>query len=210
MGEDRFGMANQELPGRLGRRKAIRLSVVALCAGLGGCTWHHPQIMTAIRVDNALQRVTESAPVVGRPVERVSDDPLRRIDRLDWPGPNQYRAATGAPGPDYWQQRADYTIAATLDTASHSLRGTVSIRYTNNSPDTLRFVWIQLDQNLYRPGSKGSFTFPPQSRFGVRGFQGGYDVTGLQVNGRGSAGKVDDTMMRIDLDTPLLPRGGQL
>src|SRR5262245_11638221 len=210
MGEDRLGMANQELPDRHGRRKAIRLPVVALCAGLGGCAWHHPQIMTAIRVDNAPQRVTESAPVSARPVERVSDDPLRRIDRMDWPGPNQYRAATGAPGPDYWQQRADYTIAATLDTTARSLHGTVSIRYTNNSPDTLRFVWIQLDQNLYRTGSKGSAVFASDARSGVRGFRGGYEITGLQVNGRGTEGKTDDTMMRIDLDTPLLPRGGSV
>jgi hypothetical protein len=120
------------------------------------------------------------------------------------------RTASGAPGPEYWQQRADYTIAASLDTADKVVRGTVSIRYTNNSPDTLRFVWLQLDQNLYKPGSKGSFVFPAQSRFGVRGFPGGYDITGLQVNGRGTAGKIDDTMMRIDLDAPLLPKGGQL
>jgi hypothetical protein len=210
MGEDRFGMANQELPAGLGRRKAKRLSVLAVCAGLGGCAWHHPQIMTAIRVDNALQRVTESAPVSAQPKEQISDDPLRRIDLMDWPGPNQYRAATGAPGPEYWQQRADYTIAATLDTSARSLRGTVSIHYTNNSPDTLRFVWIQLDQNLYRTGSKGSAVFASDARSGVRGFRGGYEITGLQVNGRGTEGKTDDTMMRVDLDTPLLPHGGSV
>ena len=166
--------------------------------------------MTAIRVDNGPQRLTESAPAVARPVEHISDDPLRRIDRIDWPGPNQYRAATGAPGPEYWQQRADYTIAATLDTTSRSLRGTVSIHYTNNSPDTLRFVWIQLDQNLYRAGSKGSAVFAADARSGVHGFRGGYEITGLQVNGRGTEGRTDDTMMRIDLDTPLLPHGGSV
>ena len=129
---------------------------------------------------------------------------------MDWPGPNSYRTATGAPGPDYWQQRADYTVAATLDTAGKRIRGTVSIRYTNNSPDTLRFVWLQLDQNLYRPMSKGSAMFPAESRWGVRGFQGGYEITGLQVNGRGVVGKTDDTMMRVDLDAPLSPHGGTL
>ena len=51
------------------------------------------------------------------------------------------------------------------------MSGTVTIRYTNNSPDTLRFVWLQLDQNLYRPGSKGSALFPADSRWGVRGFR---------------------------------------
>jgi hypothetical protein len=90
----------------------------------------------------------------------VADDPFHGVDPLDWPSPSRVRTASGAPGPDYWQQRADYTIAATLDTTEKVVRGTVSIRYTNNSPDTLRFVWLQLDQNLYKPGSKGSLVFP--------------------------------------------------
>jgi hypothetical protein len=129
---------------------------------------------------------------------------------MDWPGPNSYRTASGMPGPAYWQQRADYTIAATLDTAAKSIRGTVSIRYTNNSPDTLRFVWLQLDQNLYRTGSKGSAMFAAESRWGVRGFEGGYQITGLEVDGRGAVGKIDDTMMRIDLDAPLAPGGAAI
>jgi hypothetical protein len=128
---------------------------------------------------------------------------------MDWPGPNVYRAASGMPGPDYWQQRADYTIAATLDTAQQRVSGTVTIRYINNSPDTLRFVWLQLDQNLYRPGSKGSAFFPADSRWGVRGFEGGYELSGVQVNGRPAAVHVDDTMGRIDLDQPIVPAGGK-
>ena len=144
------------------------------------------------------------APTVARPVATVLDDPLPppRPDRLAR-AELAIAPRAGAPGPDYWQQRADYTIAATLDTAANAIRGTVSIRYTNNSPDTLRFVWIQLDQNLYRPGSKGRALFPSDSRWGVRGFRGGYDITGLQVDGRGIVGKIDDTMMRIDLEAPL-------
>jgi hypothetical protein len=166
--------------------------------------------MIPMRIDAPRTLATPPAPTINRPVATIGDDPFRRIDRLEWPGPNQYRTATGAPGPDYWQQRADYTIAATLDTAARRIHGTVSIRYTNNSPDTLRFVWLQLDQNLYRPTSKGASLFPSDSRWGVRGFQGGYDITGLQVNGRGVVGKTDDTMMRIDLETPLAAHGGTL
>lgn len=183
------------------------LGAVGLLLIGAGCSFRGPQIMRPIRVDNVVPASRDPAPIVARPVAIV-DDPLRRIDRLDWPGPNQYRTAAGGPGPDYWQQRADYTIAATLDTVVRRLRGTVNIRYTNNSPDTLRFIWIQLDQNLYRPGSKGAAVFPAESRWGVRGFLGGIDLTGLQVNGRGTTGRADDTMMRIDLDEPLLPHGG--
>jgi Aminopeptidase N len=171
---------------------------------------HRPQVMVPIRVDNPAMGPAAPAPTITRPVTTVLDDPLRGLDHADWPSPSSLRTGAGAPGPDYWQQRADYTIAAALDTAARMLHGTVSIRYTNNSPDTLRFIWLQLDQNLYRPASKGAALFPSESRWGVRGFRGGYDITGLQVDGRGTVGKIDDTMMRIDLDAPLLPHGGKV
>jgi hypothetical protein len=187
-----------------------RPMMVALLMSVSACAWHRPEVMTPVRVETFREGNPPAEPTVTRPTFTTAADPFRRIDRMEWPGPNLYRTAAGAPGPDYWQQRADYTVAATLDTATKKLRGTVSIRYTNNSPDTLRFVWLQLDQNLYRPGSKGSAMFPAESRWGVRGFDGGYDLTGLQVNGRGTTGKVDDTMLRIDLDTPLAPRGGSI
>jgi len=132
-----------------------RLLAVALLAYSAGCMWRGPEIMTPVRIESVRMLTSAPEPAVTRTVAMVGDDPFRRIDRLEWPGPNQYRTATGAPGPDYWQQRADYTIAATLDTTAILIHGTVSIRYTNNSPDTLRFVWLQLDQNLYRPASKG-------------------------------------------------------
>ncbi|MGZ8398158.1 MAG: M1 family metallopeptidase [Gemmatimonadales bacterium] len=92
------------------------------------------------------------------------------------PPPNGIRRADGAPGRDYWQQRVDYAIRATLDTASRRITGTTTIRYANNSPDTLRFVWMQLDQNLFRPGSAGSLLFASESRFGGAGFRGGFEI----------------------------------
>ncbi len=148
------------------------------------------------------------------------------------PPPNEIRAADGAPGPKYWQQRADYSIKATLDTAAKRLTGTEQIRYTNNSPDTLRFVWMQVDQNLFRPGSVGSLLFASESRFGSAGFQGGYEITSITQSSppvrpapaarrRGAraapaaapsaaplAFRVDDTMMYVELAQPLAP-GGQ-
>ena len=76
------------------------------------------------------------------------------------------------------------------------MSGRVAISYTNNSPDTLRFVWLQLDQNLYRPNSTGSALFPEDSRWGVRGFRGGYDLENLTVNGKPAHSHVNDTEMR--------------
>lgn len=137
------------------------------------------------------------------------NDPFVTTNRIDWPGPNAYRSASGEPGPLYWQQRADYRITAVLDTGARRVSGTASITYTNNSPDTLRWVWLQLDQNLYRPGSKGSTLFPPDSRWGVRGFLGGYDLTRVMVDGSGVEAHVNDTMMRLDLPSPLAPHGAQ-
>jgi hypothetical protein len=95
---------------------------------------------------------------------------------LPFPQGNQIRQADGAPGRGYWQQRVDYQIRATLDTAAKRLTGAETIRYTNNSPDTLRFVWMQLDQNLFRTGSTGSLLFASDSRFGGAGFDGGFDI----------------------------------
>jgi hypothetical protein len=92
------------------------------------------------------------------------------------PPASELRRADGAPGNAYWQQRVDYTIRVTLDTTERRINGTVTLQYTNNSPDTLRFVWMQVDQNLFRPGSTGSLLFASDSRFGGAGFEGGYEI----------------------------------
>ncbi len=139
---------------------------------------------------------------------------------LPLPPATNTRTALGAPGPRYWQQRADYSIKATLDTAAKRLTGTEQVRYTNHSPDTLRFVWMQLDQNLFRPGSVGSLLFASESRFGGAGFQGGFEIRSItQSAGPGRtkptartqgrpvplASRVDDTMMYVELASPLAP-----
>jgi len=124
-------------------------------------------------------------------------------ERDDWPGPNAYRSSTGEPGPEYWQQRADYRIAATLDTGAKRVTGSVTVRYTNNSPDTLRFVWMQLDQNLFRAGSEGSYLFATDA-------DGGYTLSDVKVDGVRVEPKIHDTMMRLDLASPLPPHGGTI
>ena len=172
-----------------------------LSALLTACASQQPQMMSPVRLAPA----SAAGPQASR---TLASDPFTRIDHMWMPGPNRYRGADGRPGPDYWQQRADYRIEAALDTTARTVRGHVAIHYTNNSPDTLRFVWLQVDQNLYRPGSKGSALFTPDSRWGVRGFQGGDEISALQVDGKPAESHVDDTMMRVDLDQPLPPHGG--
>lgn len=176
-----------------------------LLAALAACAQQRPVVLAPVRMETPATPSTTSVSAF----DTQRDDPFATTNRIDWPGPNRYRSSSGMPGPDYWQQRADYTIAASLDTGAARLTGSVQIRYTNNSPDTLRYVWVQVDQNLYRAGSKGSALFPADSRSGVRGFQGGYDLTDVQVNGTSVRPRIDDTMMRLDLPTPLAPGGGK-
>ena len=92
---------------------------------------------------------------------------------LELTAPNIYRSGSGAPGPKYWQNRADYDIKASLDTTAKTLTGSLRMRYTNNSPDTLRFIWMQVEQNAFKDKSLNSYIFPQDSRFGARGFEGG-------------------------------------
>ncbi len=79
-------------------------------------------------------------------------DAFRQLD-AELPTPNVYRTASGAPGSRYWQQRADHNIKVTLNEDNQSISASQTIRYTNNSPDTLRYIWIQLDQNRFRADS---------------------------------------------------------
>src|SRR6478735_6460835 len=74
------------------------------------------------------------------------------------PTPNTYRSASGAPGRDYWQQKADYDIKVELDDINQRIIGTEVITYTNKSPDELRYIWLQLDQNLFEKTSINAMT----------------------------------------------------
>src|SRR5687768_14681192 len=80
-----------------------------------------------------------------------------KADFYPYPG-NEFRSASGEPGIKYWQNKADYFITCRLDTATRSVIGQVDLTYTNNSPEQLRFLWLQLDQNIYRRDSRGSAT----------------------------------------------------
>lgn len=123
------------------------------------------------------------------------------------PAPNVYRTGAGEPGPEYWQQRVDYAIEATLDPVTETITGSETITYANHAPDSLRFLWVQLDQNLFGPGSAGAQAFPPEARFGGAGFEGGYTISRVASNGRDLTTRIEDTLMRVDLEEPLPPGG---
>jgi len=128
------------------------------------------------------------------------------------------RSASGQPGQHYWQNRADYTIKATLNEATPdtTITGEVSVSYTNNSPDNLDYLWMQLDQNLFRPDSRGAATVPiGGDRFDVKGFtKGGYKIESVSVTYKGDTYTVEpvitDARMQVRLRKPMEGKGEKI
>jgi hypothetical protein len=119
-----------------------------------------------------------------------------------------YRTAGGAPGAKYWQNRADYTINVMLDTIKHSVSGSVLITYTNNSPDDLAFLWLQVDQNIYRRNSRSQAASPVGGgRFANKSFTEGDVLRSVAVVEKGKTTPADfivnDTRMQIKLSNAL-------
>jgi len=141
-------------------------------------------------------------------------DPLQAFAPLTLPAPaNLYRAADGTPGPEYWQNRADYTIRASLDPRSALLSGSEVITYTNNSPQALASLWLQLDQNIYRKDARARYVHA-SSRRSLDERTDGNVLESVQLEEAGRLIKADyvvsDTRMQIRLTHPLVPRGGKL
>lgn len=131
-----------------------------------------------------------------------------------YPG-NAYRSASGEPGPGYWQNRADYKINCTLDTGKHSVSGNVVISYTNNSPDNLKFLWLQLDQNIYKKDSRGSATTTEMGgRWANTNFTEGDIIKSIsaEYNGKTFIPKfiTSDTRMQVWLQEALKSAGGKV
>lgn len=134
---------------------------------------------------------------------------------LELPDPDLVRTAQGAPGPGYWQQRADYDIEVSLDPAEHMVRGAEVITYTNDSPDELPFLWIQLEQNLFEPGSRGALINSADRARWRGSFAGGGlrlgEVAVVQDGDRYVPDvRVEGTRMRVGLARPMMPAGDQL
>jgi hypothetical protein len=133
--------------------------------------------------------------------------------------PNTYRSASGAPGPDYYQQQADYKMKVTLDDKNARIYGEETITYTNNSPDALEFLWLQLDQNVHAKDSKSplrdgsvvplaqqaaSFT----EAYLTEPFDGGFNIEFVKdANGKALPYTINQTMMRVDLPVALASKG---
>jgi hypothetical protein len=162
--------------------------------------------------------------LAAEPANTGFDDKFRQLEEM-LPTPTTIRTASGAPGAAYWQQRADYSIRATLDESRRTLTGAETITYHNNSPDALSYLWVQLDQNIYKQNSDARLTSTVPSREawanakdadaglkfeGLRStlagpaFEGGFNIGAVKDgSGRPLHYVINRTMMRIDLPQPL-------
>jgi len=181
--------------------------------------------MIAIAAMAATLNVAAAQPIQ----QTVNDwqDAFRQLEDEDWPSPNGERRATGAPGPEYWQQQVDYDIDVHLDENSNRLTATETVTYTNNAPDELGFLWFLLDQNRFRADSMAVMTETvggggrSSARTGAAMPEGvsassirrrqqmaengyGFNITSVtDGNGNAMDFTIVDTLMRIDLDEVL-------
>ena len=145
----------------------------------------------------------------------TSFDPKAASAPQPLPDPvNRYRSGNGAPGPDYWQNRVDYSIKARIDTDAKVLTATETVTYTNNSPDTLPSLWMQLDQNIYRADSRSALMGGRRRNGGAAQHSEGYVIDAVEV-ARGKTWVktpfvVSDTRMNVRLDAPLRGKGTKL
>ncbi|MDT0552538.1 M1 family metallopeptidase [Urechidicola vernalis] len=146
------------------------------------------------------------------PLLAVGQNKFAQLEQL-LPTPNEYRNAAGAPGHNYYQQQADYKINVELIDEEQKIIGEETITYTNNSPDNLEYLWIQLDQNMRASDSDThlievermeDFKSIESIKSKLFEFDGGFKIEGVTTtSGRGMKYYINKTMLRIDLDTPL-------
>ena len=168
------------------------------------------------RLAPALLAVLFVQPAIAQDMIGSEKDKVRKFRQLGetLPSPNAYRSASGAPGPLYWQQQVDYVIDAKLDENKQRITASMDVTYTNNSPDTLSYVWLALDQNRFKDGSlartsetanSDKFSFYALERQqGFQDSQFGFEFASIELaNGQDLNYTINDTMLRIDLPEPL-------
>ncbi|MCS4157887.1 M1 family metallopeptidase [Salinibacter ruber] len=165
-----------------------------------------PRLLTSVLVAALVPMLWGGAFAQQSP-DQVPEHNLEAFEPVDLPDPNRYRDADGSPGRAYWQNAADYQIDVALDTARKRVTGTETITYTNNAPEALERLWVQLEQNYFKTGSRGNAAVPADARFGGFFEEAGYDLLNLRLRRGGETTTpdtlVDGTRMRVSLDEPL-------
>lgn len=174
------------------------------------------------------QQITPTASVAVRPVEKADPNaPVTNYNYHDAFAPffytkngTEYRAASGEPGPKYWQNRADYRLDVKLNEATNEISGTEILSYKNNSPLKLNFIWMQLDQNLFKQDSRGNAIVPTiGSRNAGRAqvFDAGYKIKSVKIITGAKNEKatdvnylIEDTRMQLFLPRSIPANGGTI
>ena len=162
----------------------------------------------------ALAVLVPAGALMAQDSPRYGRDKFRQLDQ-ELPTPNTYRTASGAPGHQYWQQKADYDIQVELDDAKQTVTGSETVTYHNLSPDRLDYLWLQLDQNMrakdsdthkIRTGTLGdSLSIDGLQRM-LDVFDGGFRITSVtDLSGKALPYTINKTMLRIDLPRTLMP-----
>lgn len=236
-------LAMRQHTGIVGERTLLRANVAAFrletsrrrterldwgCPGNGSCYSNFETFILGIlgspmiylpRVLASLFLLSMATSLVAQPFENRKygqQDKFRQLEEI-LPTPNGYRSAAGAPGPEYWQQRADYDIDIRLDDAKQHLTGKEKITYHNHSPHNLTYLWLQIDSNIFSPDSDSNKlrSFAPSDRISTdmlkriaaaKAFDGSAKITRVADSmGKALAHTIVKTMMRIDLPQPLPP-----
>lgn len=164
-----------------------------------------------------------ATPVLANPVEQTKggyQDKFRQLEGEEWPTPTDYRNASGAPGYRYWQQKVDYDVKARLDEAKRTVSGSETVRYVNNSPDALPYLWLLLDQNQYKRSSIDAMTetvsgdkislAEVRRLKRLKDWEGGFTITAVRdASGKALPFTVVDSLLRIDLAQAVAPNGGE-
>ena len=164
-----------------------------------------------------------STAAIASPVEQTKgsyEDKFRQLEGEEWPTPTDYRNASGAPGYRYWQQKVDYDVQARLDDAKRTVSGSQTVRYVNNSPDALPYLWLLLDQNQYKRDSIEAMTetvsgdkislAEVRRLKRLKEWEGGFTITAVRdASGKALPFTVVDSLLRIDLSQAVAPNVGE-
>ena len=135
-----------------------------------------------------------------------------KFDDIMYRRGNVYRSASGVPGPEYWQNRADYTIEAEIDDKAGILKGKMVMTYHNNSPEELNYIWMYVEQNRFTEDSRGTLTTPIAGTNRYAGdTDGGFKISDLSAKVKGDASSkylITDTRMQVFLKEPIPAKGG--
>ncbi|MFL9843405.1 M1 family metallopeptidase [Flavobacterium rhizosphaerae] len=142
----------------------------------------------------------------------VNPNNQNKFDDIGYRRSSVYRSASGVPGPEYWQNRADYVIEAELDDTNNTVTGKLTMTYYNNSPETLDYIWMYVEQNRFTEDSRGTLTTPIEGNRYSGDTNGGITISNVSAKTKGTPSSkhlISDTRMQVFFNQPVKAKGGK-